>query len=404
MKKPKLSLFLFIDAFGWEMKQRHPEFLHGLIADSKPLETILGYSSACDPSIISGLTPAEHGLWSSYYYDPENSPFKWTRPLSVLPSFIFDRGRVRNRLSKWVKNRCGFTGYFQLYAVPFKNLPLFNYAEQRRIWEPGGLPHGKSIFDLLSKNNIPYYAHDSSQPDEIRIDRLKKEIEAQSIEFAYCSLGKLDALMHAKGNQHPDIGKLLNEYDAQIRDLLAAAEKKYDAVSWYLFTDHGMHNITGTVDLISEIKTLGLKWNKDYTAFYDSTMARFWFKKNTARNAVSAYLENHPKGRVLTDSELKQYGVFFENRQYGELIFLMNSGLQIAPSFMGKKPCAGMHGFDPADPDSFAQISSNKPLPESVTKIQHIHQLMLEELKMEGEASSEPLDNNGSDKASPSSK
>ena len=63
-KKKKLSLFLFIDAFGREVRQRHPEFLKGLIQDSKKLETILGYSSACDPSIISGLTPSEHKLWS----------------------------------------------------------------------------------------------------------------------------------------------------------------------------------------------------------------------------------------------------------------------------------------------------------------------------------------------------
>ena len=58
-KKEKLSLFIFIDAFGWEVAQRHPEFLQGLIKDSKPLETILGYSSACDPSIISGRLPAD---------------------------------------------------------------------------------------------------------------------------------------------------------------------------------------------------------------------------------------------------------------------------------------------------------------------------------------------------------
>ena len=123
-KKEKLSLFIFIDAFGWEEKQRHPEFLKGLIQDSKPLETILGYSSACDPSIISGLTPGEHGLWSSYYYDPEISPFKWTRFLQALPDSIFRRGRVRNQMSKWMKKICGFTGYFQLYAVPFKHLLL----------------------------------------------------------------------------------------------------------------------------------------------------------------------------------------------------------------------------------------------------------------------------------------
>ena len=108
-KKPKLSLFLFIDAFGWELKQRHPDFLKELIHDSKPLDTILGYSSACDPSIISGLTPSEHKLWSSYYYDPEHSPFKWTQPLAILPDCIFNRGRVRGQLSKWIKKRCGFT-------------------------------------------------------------------------------------------------------------------------------------------------------------------------------------------------------------------------------------------------------------------------------------------------------
>ncbi|MDH3981421.1 MAG: hypothetical protein OES84_00810, partial [Kiritimatiellaceae bacterium] len=105
MKKKKLSLFLFIDAFGWEIKQRHPEFMEDLILDSKPLETILGYSSACDPSIISGLTPSEHKLWSSYYYDPKNSPFKWTKPLALLPDFIFRCEQIRGPMSKWIKKR-----------------------------------------------------------------------------------------------------------------------------------------------------------------------------------------------------------------------------------------------------------------------------------------------------------
>ncbi|MDF7808870.1 alkaline phosphatase family protein [Pontiellaceae bacterium B12219] len=380
MKKKKLSLFLFIDAFGWEVKQRHPDFLKELMLDSKPLETILGYSSACDPSIISGLTPAEHKLWSSYFYDPANSPFKWTKPLNIFPDFIFRRGRVRNQLSKWVKKKCGFNGYFQLYAVPFNKLPLFNYAEQKRIWEPGGLPQGKSIFDLLSEKGIPYYAHNSAYPDEVRLEKLKKHIGQQNIDFAYCSLGKLDGLMHAKGNNAPEIGILMQWYDQQIREVLKTAEKNYDEVAWYLFTDHGMHNVTGSYDLISDIQALELKWNVDYAAFYDSTMARFWFKNETARTKIFQCLETHSKGRILSDEELKQQGVFFEDGQYGELIFLMKSGIQIAPSFMGIKPCAGMHGYDPADADSKASISSNNPIPESITKIQHIHQLMLTEL------------------------
>jgi len=383
MKKKKLSLFLFIDAFGWEVRQRHPDFLDGLVADSKPLETILGYSSACDPSIISGLTPAGHGLWTSYYYDPEGSPFKWMRKLALLPDFIFRRGRVRGKMSQWIKKRCGFTGYFQLYAVPFKQLPLFNYAEQKRIWEPGGLPHGESIFDRMNREGISYYAHNSDHPDEVRIENLLAHIEAQSIDFAYCSLGKLDGLMHAKGNGHPDLANLIAWYDEQFREIIATAEANYDEVVWYVFTDHGMHNVTGSYDLMADIEALGLEWNQDYAAFYDSTMARFWFLNGNARETVSKCLENHPKGRILSKDELKASGVWFENGQYGDLVFLMESGIQIVPSFMGMKACKGMHGYDPADPDSKASITSNKPIPESATKIQHIHQLMLNELGLD---------------------
>lgn len=382
-RNDKLSLFLFIDAFGWEVKQRHPAFLQGLVRDSKKLETILGYSSACDPSIISGLTPGEHGLWSSFYYDPEGCPYKWVRHLRFLPDAIFRRGRVRNRLGKWIKKRCGFTGYFQIYGVPFDCLPLFNYAEQKRIWAPGGLPCGKSIFDRLAEKGIPYHVHDSGIPDDVRFERLMSDIQNQRIAFGYCSFGRLDALMHDVGNDHADIGKLLHWYDGKIRALLDAARENYEEVSWYVIADHGMHNVTGGYDLIADIESLGLAWNKDYVAFYDSTMARIWFLDEKARDPIIECLENHSMGRILSERELKGFGVWFADGQYGDIVFLMNSGLQIVPSFMGAKPLKGMHGYEPADPDSHASISSNRPIPESITKIQHIHQIMLNELGLD---------------------
>jgi predicted AlkP superfamily pyrophosphatase or phosphodiesterase len=381
-KKEKLSLFIFIDAFGWEVKQRHPEFLRGLIQDSKKLETILGYSSACDPSIISGLTPGEHKLWSSFYYDPEGCPYKWTHLLRFLPDSLFRRGRVRNVMSRLIKKTSGIKGYFQIYGVPFKDLPLFNYAEKKRIWEPGGLPVGKTVFDRLAAEKIPYYVHDSNAPDEVRSERLMSDIQNRRIAFAYCSFGRLDKLMHEVGNADPQIGTLLQWYDDKIRALLDAAEENYEAVSWYIFTDHGMHNVTEGYDLIADIEALGLEWNKDYAAFYDSTMARIWFLDERSRTPIYRLLENHPKGRILSRDELKESGVYFEDGQYGDLIFLMNSGIQMVPSFMGIKQLGGMHGYQPTDTDSFAAISSNRPIPESITKIQHIHQLMLDELEI----------------------
>ncbi|MBC8206568.1 MAG: alkaline phosphatase family protein [Kiritimatiellales bacterium] len=380
MKKEKLSLFLFIDAFGWEVRKRHPFFLNDRTCDQKKLETILGYSSACDPSIISGRLPQEHLMWSSFYYDPDGSPFKWTKALAILPDAIFRRGRVRHVLSKLIKKALGFTGYFQLYGVPFKTLPLFNYAEQKRIWEPNGLLRGETIFDELHRQGVPHYVHDSAVSDETKLARLTADIESQRIDLAYCSLGKLDALMHAVGTQDAKVTELVHWYDQQLEKLIQTAEEHYEEVVWYVFTDHGMHDITEGYNLIADIEQTGLIWNEDYVAFYDSTMARFWFLNETGKEKITAALTGHPKGKILSEDELKAEGVFFADGMYGELIFLIHSGIQIVPSFMGVKQIKGMHGYHPADADSAAAISSNRPLPAGLTKIHEIYHLMRKEL------------------------
>jgi hypothetical protein len=378
VSRRKVALFFFIDAFGWEVYQRNRFFLDGLVKDAKPLETILGYSSACDPSIISGLLPSEHRMWSSFYYAPRTSPFRWMRALQVLPSSLFDRGRVRYQLSKWIKKIHGFTGYFMLYSVPFRYLPLFDYSEKRSIWKEG-LLQGRTIFNDLDDREIPYYVHESGTPDEARLARLRGMLEQNSIDFAYISLGKLDALMHRVGNSGPEVTELVRWYDREVRRAIEAAQRTYGEVSWYVFTDHGMHNSDQQYDLMGDIARLGLTFGRDYVAFYDATMARFWLLNDRARQDIAGALQNHPRGRVLGDDELKSLGVYFEDRMYGDMIFLMNTPTQLVPSFMGVKPARGIHGFHPHDADSYASMLSNQPLPASLRRIHEIHGLMLRE-------------------------
>ncbi len=59
---------------------------------------------------------------------------------------------------------------------------------------------------------------------------------------------------------------------------------------------------------------------------------------------------------------------------------LMNSGVQIVPSFMGGKRVAGIHGFHPRDADSNATLLSNRPLPAELRRIHQIHGLMAREV------------------------
>ncbi len=380
MKDAPLPLFVFIDALGWEVLQRHPWFLRDIAPQRKPLETILGYSSACDPSIISGLTPAQHKLWSSYYYLPHGgSPFEWTRWLGFLPTPLTERARVRHYLSRLVQRVCDIRGYFQLYNVPFRYLPLFHYAEWKRIWEPGGLPQGTSIFDLLLAAKKQWYVHDSGKNDEGKLADLRAALEAGQIDFAYISLGKLDALMHAKGTRPPEVADLLRWYEARLQELLQLAEKNYPGVTLQVFTDHGMHDVHRGYDLAADVARTGLRFAQDYVAFYDSTMGRFWSLSEKARNTLEQLLSHHPEGRLLSEAELQELGVYFPDAQYGDLIFLMHSGVQIAPSFMGRKAIAGMHGFHPNDPESKAMICANYHLPEGLQRIEQIFALMCEQ-------------------------
>lgn len=372
----RLGLFVFIDAFGWEVLRRNPSFLADLAPHRKPLETILGYSSACDPSIISGLLPCEHKLWSSYFYKPSGSPFAWVKWLRFLPGPVTERARVRHYLSKFVKKVCGITGYFQLYNVPFHLLPVFDYAEWKRIWVPGGLPCGTSIFDLLRDAGRTWYVHDSDKNDQGKLADLHAALGEGKIDFAYISLGRLDALMHAEGTRTPRVAELVAWYDKEVRALFAQAAERYAEVDLYVFTDHGMHDITRGHDLKAEVEALGLDFGRDYVAFYDSTMGRFWPLNDKARAALEGLLSAHPHGRLLPDDELRRLGVFFPDGQYGTLIFLMEPGLQIAPSFMGRKAIAGMHGFHPDEPDSKAMICSNRELPQSLGHIAQIFGLM----------------------------
>ena len=69
----KLSLFVFIDAFGWRLLQEH-SFLDDLLHTKVPVETVLGYSATCVPTILTGAWPRDHGHFAFFRYDPDASP------------------------------------------------------------------------------------------------------------------------------------------------------------------------------------------------------------------------------------------------------------------------------------------------------------------------------------------
>ncbi len=374
--KPVLPLFIMIDAMGWEILRDDP-FGRAFAPNRKKLESVFGYSSTCVPSILSGHWPFEHRNWCYFVYDPKNSPFKSLRWMRFLPTAVTSRRIFRRYLTKFVKVQLNFRGYFDLYNIPFKFIHLFDFTEKKSPLQPGGMNRGTNIFDFLVKNKIPYFVTDTTKSEEQNRDDIIAAINAERVDFVFQYWAGLDGLLHSVGNKSPEVPAKLRVYETWIERILAAAREHYSAVQLYIFSDHGMANCDTLVDLKSKVDALPVAMGRDYAVVYDSTMARFWFFNDRARQLVSQVLAGVPEGRVMPDEELRHYHALFEDRYFGELIFLMREGVLIVPSHMGERPIRAMHGYHPTDPQSYATLCTNQPaIPDDVTHIPHICRLM----------------------------
>jgi hypothetical protein len=380
--RPVLVLTVFIDALGNEIAGQS-RFLEGLLPVRRPLATVFGYSSTCIPTILTGLPPREHGHFSSFYFAPERSPFGLARALDRLPPWLRDQGRVRALVSEGLRRWHGYDGYFALYGVPFAVLPYLDYTEKRDLYQPGGILSGAPTFlDHARRLGLPFTVSDWRLPEAANLAALEREVRRGEVAFAYLYLAALDARLHAEGRHGAGPAAMVRGYQATLERLLELARRRYREVRLHVFSDHGMADVTATCDLMTRVDGLGLTWGVDYAAVYDSTMARFWFFREHARQAILRALGEEPRGRVLDQATLEAWGCDFPGRRYGDLFFLMDPGVLILPSYMGRARLAGMHGYDPAHADSVAFFASSVEDLASPASLLDVHGLMVRELDL----------------------
>jgi hypothetical protein len=362
VQQDRIVLFFLIDALGWEyvkesgLLEASPE-LHG-----NELRTILGYSSAAEPTMLTGRYPEEHGRWNLLRYSPKTSPFAWTRILGFVPDRLLANRYVHKAISVISKRIAKSEGYFSTYEMPVKHLKLFDICETRNIYKPSGIEGSETVFDYFVKHGIPYKAysyHDGT--DGELLERAKKDIETGNESIFFLYLAGLDAYLHEHAKDQELGCRRVEWYLDQIKSVVDVAKTRATAVRYFVFSDHGMTPVKEQYNLISELRRNGIGPDRDYLSVFDSTMARFWFKDQQLRNDVEAFLEQCPVGRILDDEELKRMRIFFPDGRYGQLIFLLNPGILIHPCFFGNYAPAGMHGYDPDDRHSSAAYLSNVP-------------------------------------------
>ncbi len=366
---------LIVDALGWRLASGTPAFAPSLI-HRRRIETVLGFSSGALPTLFTGRAPSEHGRWLMFRRAGPHTPFagfQWTR---ALPSRVQKSDLLRRMLSRVVEKR-GVRGYFHLYDVPRWLLPEFDLAERDDIFAPGGLPVD-SIWDGLERRGLSWRGWNWRTPEAENLLQLERCVAGGEPEVMVCYTAELDAALHHEGTGGRGVRARLARYGALFERLAAASTH---GTPWvYLVSDHGMVDVHATADVMGRLRRLPVQWPRDYLAFFDSTMARFWWRGERGRAAVREALAGEPKGRWLDDPELRRLGALFPAREYGDAVFLLDPGVLMAPSFMGERPLSAMHGYDPSHPDMAALLWSNRPLPDSVQGLADVRGFLEAEL------------------------
>lgn len=350
------TVFVLVDALGWELI-REREFLNDLLPYRAEVKTVFGFSSGAIPSILTGLLPRDHEHWNLFVYDPPKSPFRWARSFSGLPNPWINSRAVRKAVSVIGRKVSRTDGYFQIYGVPVELLPFFDVCEKNDLYGPGGLSPRQSIFDRLQGEGVPYRVYSYHHfNDTEAVDRAVEDLNGDAAEVYFVYLSELDAFLHRNVDSPDAVSAELGKYAASIRRIYAAATAKSSDCGFFVFSDHGMTATRETFDLKGAVETLGCRLPHDYIALYDSTMARFWFFNPEARRKIEALLSSLDCGSVVSEQEQKAFGIDFDHNRFGDLIFMMKPACLIHPSYMGRVPWKGMHGFHPDEPTSSATL------------------------------------------------
>ena len=354
MSRPVTLVFL-VDALGWEIAE-HFGFGREHFATRASLGTVLGYSAAAIPSLLSGATPAEHGSWAMFRRSDATGSFQSLRWIPPLPHNV--DWRARKYIRRWLDRRGSVKSYYDLYEIPAHLLHRFDLGQTGDPFRPGGLAR-ETVFDWMHAEGIRYQLWDYRTGEG---ENMRAAVAAlsQPYDVLFVYTAELDSLMHRVGIFHASVGERLAAYTAFLDGVKNAARANDVELEIVLLSDHGMTDVTDTVDVWQTLAKHGWKVGRDYLAFFDSTMARTWGGEGVA-DAVTLALEG--KGRRLDAPQLRAFGCYFPDGSYGDDIFLADPGVLIVPSFMGARRIAAMHGYHPEDRFSRGVFMTDAPMP-----------------------------------------
>ena len=219
----------------------------------------------------------------------------------------------------------GVRGYFNLYEVPREELAEFDLPERGDIFRRGGCPSTRSGTDS-ARSAFPGEGGTGGHPRP-SISRPPASRSASAAEDWCSSTRRISTRsLHREGTSGAGVRARLDRYDAWMGEAFAAADARGQAAVDLpaLGPRHGGRDAPRRGH--GPAANSGAPAGHDYLAFFDSTMARFWWRTSRARDAVHAALGLRPAAAGCGRGRTGAPRLPLRGSRYGEDIYLLGPG------------------------------------------------------------------------------
>lgn len=350
------TVFILVDALkSLYLTEEDMPFLYSLSKEGYFIKQIIPCAGFCERSeIFSGLDGYDTGNFTAIGYLPERSPYKddglvlefFELLKGISPRFC---GRLFNYWRK--KNK----KLLNSYRIPPKTLTKLGLTEDG---EKQLIPH-REIFQVLDEKCMTYTLDgftslsDLGRRSNLAISELAAREIKKGTDFIPLYIGETDSIGHRFGSDIESIKPTLKSVDNILREIYhMAAQSDY---SFCVMGDHGMVPITQKLDVMKLVQKTKSQLHKDYEAFYDSTMVRFWFYNEETKKSIYNLLRNEISdlGFLVDRHNCADYrlplDVLSEDGKpvYGDLVWCANPGVLVSPDYFHSAQASenGMHGY-----------------------------------------------------------
>jgi len=362
MNKPLLSIFA--DGLRFDSLQYMP-FVNSL--NSVPLETVLGYSITCHPSMYSGVYPDKHKI--AFHWIKSKHKYGPYTPLSYFPDiFPFSNPYIQAIISHFYTRaflpRRAFMSYDKILNLPMK---YWKYLEinEFKYWDEDGYLGNKikTIFEIVRERKISHHISGLYKPHLGQLDHLNY-INPGKHEWTYYFTGDVDHLSHEYGPHSKETIEYLRKLDAFIKKVYNDFEKVFgkDGFTLIFWSDHGHIPIEKRYNLYEEFKKQGYNLRKVFHLI-DSTSARFWINTDKEKEIICDIRGNIKGINLLSKEGFKKLHLPYDKNLYGDLFYYLDGGIIFTHTIHGfGLKTKSMHGYHPAAEGNEGIFVSNKEI------------------------------------------